>query len=210
MLGVTPSDSLDYTLQTIGLNTLRSYQLAPGTVCQLNFDGIDNQQMYFLPANISTSGQNISISYDRFINLNGNCIKDYSVIGAFKGLLLNYTKMYNTKNNGFCKYYIYLSAANCSSNCNSLSYNFKFYTFVQQPGIQKGNWFINIISVYWIQFVFSFLYNLSPIFNLFGSFEFLQNTSSDVMNLLPTSTMYNQLYINTQQFNSLFHFLYFN
>ena len=123
MLGVTPSDSLDYTLQTIGLNTLRSYQLAPGTVCQLNFDGIDNQQMYFLPANISTSGQNISISYDRFINLNGNCIKDYSVIGAFKGLLLNYTKMYNTKNNGFCKYYIYLSAANCSSNCNSLSYN---------------------------------------------------------------------------------------
>ena len=42
MLGVNPSDSLDYTFQTIGLNTVRSYQLAPGTVCQLNFDGIDN------------------------------------------------------------------------------------------------------------------------------------------------------------------------
>ena len=131
MLGVNPSDSLDYTFQTIGLNTVRSYQLAPGTVCQLNFDGIDNQQMYFLPSNISTSGKNISVSYDRYINLNGNCIKDYSVIGAFSGLLLNYSKMYNPKNNGFCKYNFYLSAKNCSSNCDTLSYTYSFYTYVQ-------------------------------------------------------------------------------
>ena len=84
---------------------------------------------------------------------------------------MNFAKMYSEEETGFCKYLIFVTAANCGDACDSRERTFVYYTFIDNT--PEWEWLEAVARTCWAIFVYWAFYPWALGYNIFlGDFDF--------------------------------------
>ena len=198
---LTQSKTIVYQKQ--GFNLEKRFVLNPGTTCQYNMDKASNFLMFMQKQGNGEAGQfgkYITYSWDRYLNIDGECVYDTTGVGELDGIFMDFRKFGADKEGGICKYFFYFYAANCGDDCKPEERDITIFTF--EDDSQKWDAFNAVINLMWQNFVLFWLVPYAWIANLMGFFYFYWDAAEPIISLCMTPGVKSHLlYFNDPEAN---------